>query len=187
MNVKQLTMSFTGTVIRIAILIIAILVIYKAGGKAYDFGYRIFTEAPMESEPGRDVNVTVTQGDSQNDISEMLEEKGLIRDALLFSIQKKLSSYKGDIKPGLYTLNTSMTTDQMLEVMVGKTDTSDDDDEIIYEESEADPLTEINDPMDEGTEVSGVSAEIDAPSDAGEGAEDDAGEDDSVNIEIGGE
>lgn len=117
MKIKQLTFSFIGTVFRIVIIILLILFIYKAGLKAYDFGYRIFAEETMSVEPGRDVEVTITQGKSTMDIGKMLQEKGLIRDAQLFYVQEKLSSYKGKIQPGIYTLNTSMSAEDMLKIM----------------------------------------------------------------------
>ncbi len=117
MKIKQLTFSFIGTVFRIVVVILLILFIYKAGIKAYDFGYRIFAEEPMEAEPGRDVEVTITQGKGAMDIGKMLQEKGLIRDAQLFYVQEKLSSHKGKIQPGIYTLNTSMLAEDMLKIM----------------------------------------------------------------------
>lgn len=117
MKIKQLTFSFIGTVIRIVIIAVAALLIYKAGQKAYDFGYRVFAEEAMSPAPGRDVEVSITQGKSAYDVGKMLEEKGLIRDAQLFMLQEKLSGYKDKMQPGIYTLNTSMTAEDMLKVM----------------------------------------------------------------------
>lgn len=139
MKGKQLTMSFLGTVIRVAVLIIAVLLIYRAGLKAYDFGFRIFTEEPMSAAPGRDVDVMIAQGDGIGAISEMMEEKGLIRDAQLFSIQKRLSQYEGDIQPGTYTLNTSMTAEEMFAVLLKAEDAEGEGEEL-----EAAPLEEAD-------------------------------------------
>lgn len=117
MKIKQLTFSFIGTIFRIVVVILLVFFIYKAGQKAYDFGFRIFAEEPMSVEPGRDVEVTITQGKGVMDIGKMLQEKGLIRDAQLFFVQEKLSSHKGKIQPGIYTLNTSMLAEDMLKIM----------------------------------------------------------------------
>ncbi len=127
MKIKQLTFSFIGTIIRIVIVILLALLIYKAGLKAYDFGFRIFTEEPMSTEPGRDVEVTITQGKGVMDIGKMLQEKGLVRDAQLFFVQEKLSSHKGKIQPGIYTLNTSMSTEDMLKIMSANAPEEDED------------------------------------------------------------
>jgi len=126
-RLKDVTIALAGTIVRVALVILAAIFIMKIAGKAYDFGYRIFAEEPMSAAPGRDINVTVSSGDSQKEIIQMLEDKGIIRDRLLFTVQKKFSLYKSDIEPGTYTLNTSMTTDEILEVLVGKEDDDDDD------------------------------------------------------------
>ncbi len=93
MNIKNLALGFMGFIVRASILAIAILVIFKTGQKAYDFGFRIFTEEAMSPPPGREVAVTIVQGDSTMDVGKMLEEKGLIRDYKLFWVQKKCSVY----------------------------------------------------------------------------------------------
>lgn len=144
-DVKSIAINFIGFIIRGVILVFAVMSIYQAGQKAYDFGFRIFTEEPVSSQPGRDVSITIAQGDSLMDVAQMFEEKGLIRDAYLFYVQKKCSVYDGDIKPGFYTLNTSMTAEDMFAIIAGKegeeddesTDASDGDNA-----SEAAPLTE---------------------------------------------
>ncbi len=49
----------------------------------------------------------------------MLKENGLIKDVSVFVVQEKLSEYSGEIKPGVYVLNTSMTAEEMIAVMSG--------------------------------------------------------------------
>ena len=122
MNIKDLALMFMGFIIRASIIAIAVLVIAKTGKKAYDFGFRIFTEEPVNPPPGRDVAVTIVQGDSTLDVGKMLEEKGLIRDPNLFYVQKKCSVYDNDIQPGFYTLNTSMTAEDMFAIIAGRKD-----------------------------------------------------------------
>ena len=156
-RLKDLTIALAGTVVRVALVILAAICIMKIAGKAYDFGYRIFAEEPMSAPPGRDINVVVTNGDSQTDIIQMLEDKGIIRDHMLFTIQKRLSLYTADIKPGSYNLNTSMNTDEILEVLVGKADDGEEDEAL-----EPTALTEeINPDTDDltGLETAGVLGE----------------------------
>ncbi|MDO4188383.1 MAG: endolytic transglycosylase MltG [Lachnospiraceae bacterium] len=140
-KLKDLTIAFTGTVVRVALLILAVICIGNYAGKAYEFGYRLFTEEPMSAPPGRDITVVVNSSDSQSDIIQMLEDKGLIRDHRLFTVQKKLSIYKDKIEPGSYDLNTSMNSDEILEILVGK-ETEDD------ELSSPDGLTDVTDSED---------------------------------------
>ena len=54
---------------------------------------------------------------SARDIGALLEKKGLVRSADLFAVQLKLSSYSKKIKAGVYTLSTSMTAKDMMQVM----------------------------------------------------------------------
>ncbi|MCR5735665.1 MAG: aminodeoxychorismate lyase [Lachnospiraceae bacterium] len=141
MKARELAVSFIGTVIRVAIIVAAALFIYNLGKQAYDFGYRIFTEEPVDDAPGRDVLVTVSGSDGLRDIAKVLEEKGLCRDWMLFFLQAKMSEYKDDLVPGTYTLNTSMTTDMMLMVMENKElITAEGQEEI--KDSEAEELSE---------------------------------------------
>ena len=52
-----------------------------------------------------------------------MESRGLIRDSKLFLLQELLSENHGKIKEGTYTLNTSMTVSEMLEIMAGEEET----------------------------------------------------------------
>lgn len=142
-KIKDLTIAFAGTVVRVALVILAVICIANYAGKAYNFGYRIFAEEPMSAPPGRDISFSVSSSDSQKEIIQMLEDKGIIRDHLLFTVQKKLSIYKSDIEPGTYDLNTSMTNEEILEVLVGK---ESEDGGL----SEPDELSEVSDELDEG-------------------------------------
>ncbi len=57
------------------------------------------------------------KGHSAEELGQLLEDKGLVRDHNLFYLQLKLSAYSGHIKPGIYTLNTSMTAKDMMVIM----------------------------------------------------------------------
>ena len=176
MDIKQIALSFMSTAVRIVILAVAVLVIYKAGIKAYDFGFRIFTEEPMSAPPGRDVEVTIVQGDSLMEIADMLEEKGLVRDAKLCFIQKKVSVYDADVKPGFYTLNTSMTADEMFEIIAGSKDGDSSG-----EEEEEDVSTMEAAPLSEGDSLG---ADVGEPTDPMPLEEETVDNGDGVNIDI---
>lgn len=117
MSASKIVMKIVRISFSILVVVLVIFVLFKAGNYAYDFGYRVYTEQPMSSGEGKDVIVQVESGMSGSDIGSMLEEKGLIRDSKLFAVQLKLSAYSKKIKPGIYTLNTSMTAKEMMEVM----------------------------------------------------------------------
>ena len=116
-SANKLVFRFVSISFSVLILLVIFIGVFKASAFCYDFGYRIFTEKPMESEPGRDVVVQIDTDDSAFDIGKMLEQKGLVRDSSLYVAQYYLSAYVNDLLPGTYTLNTSMTTKEMLIVM----------------------------------------------------------------------
>lgn len=120
MNTKQIIVAVFGTVIKVAIAVVVIFLVYKGAIMGYDYGYRVFKEEPVAESPGVDVTVDVTIGKTTMQIGELLEAKGLIRDAKLFYVQNLLSHYKDALKPGTYTLNTSMTISEMMEIMSAK-------------------------------------------------------------------
>lgn len=117
MNTKQMIVAVLGMIFRVAVAVLAIVVVYKGAVTAYDYGYRVFQEPPVAEKPGTDISVEITVGKSALQIGEILEDKGLIRDAKLFYVQNLLSHYKDKLRAGTYTLNTSMTMEEMMEVM----------------------------------------------------------------------
>lgn len=117
MNIKEVVVSVVETIVKVVLAVILVMFVYKKAVWAYDYGYRVFAEEPMTTGDGRIISISVEPGDSAKKIGENLEEKGLIRDANLFFIQELLSEYHGLLNPGIYDLNTSMTSDEMMAVM----------------------------------------------------------------------
>lgn len=119
MKARDIVLTVCETILKIAIIAIIVMFIYKGALLAYDYGYRIFEEPPMAGEgmEGREVVVTIPEGMSAKEMGQLLFMKGLIRDEKLFRIQHMLSEYKKDLLPGTFTLSTSMTVDEMLKAM----------------------------------------------------------------------
>lgn len=117
MSLKQVLIAMLNMIFRLAISCVVVVLIYRAAMYSYHFGYMVFADATMEVSPGRDVSVTVETDDDIMDIGEMLERRGLISDAKIFLVQAILLEYKDSLLPGVYTLNTSMTSEEMLEIM----------------------------------------------------------------------
>ena len=117
------------SVVKIVVIILVIMVVYRLGSMAYSYGERIFGEPPMESAPGTDIVITVGSEDSVRDIADKLKAAGLIRDAGLFVLQERLAGYKEGVKAGTYTLNTSMTPEELIQTMAASSDEGDADDD----------------------------------------------------------
>lgn len=128
MELKQMAGAVLGTVIRLTVAIAVIYFIYNVGIESYNFGYRVFADVAVEISPGRDKDVTIVAGKSVMEIGEILEEAGLIKDAKIFWVQEILSDHHGEMKPGIYTLNTSMTGTEMIAAMSGSDDNEEEED-----------------------------------------------------------
>ena len=117
MKAWNIVSAVVGAIIREAVSIAVVYLLYRGAVICYDYGYRIFTEPAISSGEGRTVTVAVTEEMSASDIGTLLENKGLIRDKYLFVLQYYLSEYRKDVKPGVFELSTSMTAEDMMKVM----------------------------------------------------------------------
>ena len=124
MKLNKVIFKFVSLSFSILVMLLVVVGLVELGSFCYDFGYRVFTEAPVDEEPGRDVVVQITSDMSESEIGDMLEDEGLVRDGKLFYAQLKLSAYSGELLPGIYTLNTSMTSKDMIVVMATATEES---------------------------------------------------------------
>ncbi|MDD6057607.1 MAG: aminodeoxychorismate lyase [Clostridiales bacterium] len=120
MNLNKVVFKFVSISSSILVALLVIVGLVRIGSYCYEFGYRVFTEQPVDAAPGRDVVVQVTGTMSEREISTMLADEGLVDDGLLFFAQLKLSAYSGDLRPGIYTLNTSMTAHEMMALMASE-------------------------------------------------------------------
>ncbi len=117
MSIKEVIGSVFELIVKVVALVFAVTYIIKAATASYEYGYRVFTEEPVSEGEGRTISVSVEEPVSAKDVGQMLEERGLIRDANLFVIQELLSENHDKIQPGIYDLSTAMTAEEMLEVM----------------------------------------------------------------------
>ncbi len=116
MKGRDIIFTVLETTVKLALIVIVAAVIYRGANWAFDYGYRIFDEPPM-SEVGRDVTVEIPEGMNAEQMGELFYQKGLIREVNLFRLQYLFSEFKDELKPGTYTLSTSMTAEEMFEVM----------------------------------------------------------------------
>ncbi len=155
MDSREIVESVFSVAFKIVLVVVAAMFIYKYAVIAYDYGYRIFSEQPMTSGEGRKVEVPITEDMDVKEIGQVLENKGLIRDANLFRMQERLSENHGKIQPGLYELSTSMTAEEMITVMSeGALDEEESAEEVRTADSPVanDVMAEpMNEPVDEGT------------------------------------
>lgn len=118
MKVKNVISAVLGAIFRVVVTILVIYVIYQGAMICYDYGYRVFTEPAVSAGEGRTVTIAVTEDMTPAELAKILESRGLVRDAKLFTLQYYLSEYKEDVGPGVFDLSTSMTAEEIMAAMV---------------------------------------------------------------------
>ena len=108
----KVTGLLSGVAGRVIVIALLLLLTFEGLRFCFDFGHDIFYQQPVEAEPGTDHTVTLEDGMSMSAVADQLEEEGLIRNKTAFVIQGEL--YQTNLYPGEYTLNTSMTTKEIL-------------------------------------------------------------------------
>ena len=126
MDVKQLLGAIGAMLAKIVLSAAVIIIIFKLAIGAYDFGFNLFADIPVDEGDGRTVNVVISESQDVMDVGKMLEEKGLIRDAKMFYIQEKLSDYKDQMVAGSYELNTAMSIEDMLALICNSEETTEE-------------------------------------------------------------
>ena len=118
MDAGRVLMKFFSVCLSVIVFVVFAFLLYRMGEYSFDFGYRVFTEKAMTTEENaKDKVVRITSDMGAKEIGDLLESKELIRDSNLFVVQLMLSAYKDDMKPGTYTLSTSMTAKEMMQVI----------------------------------------------------------------------
>lgn len=118
----------TGAVIGISgkLILYALVILLLAEGitRGYAFGHSLFYESSVDPAPGRDVVITVSENQKDSDTIHELKKDGLIDNELAMRVQMKFYDY--EIHPGTYTLNTSMSSKKMLQILNEKTEEGED-------------------------------------------------------------
>ena len=108
---KRRVASFFGRLI----MYIMILGLMAGIPFAYNFGHSVFYASSVDSPPGNNVQVNITDGMNFDELADILYDKGVIENKFSFKIQAKFFEIR--MHAGDYTFNTSQTTRQMLEMI----------------------------------------------------------------------
>lgn len=111
----KLTNLLLKLLLNIAFYLFVIFVIMEASKIAYSFTYQIFGQETMEQAPGRDIEIQIKKGESSLNVASKLEVNRIIKNKYSFYVKAKIMNYV--IMPGTYTLNTSMTYDEIFSVI----------------------------------------------------------------------
>lgn len=95
--------------------VIVVLLVSNLSSTAYDFCYEIYGTVTVDKAPGRDVTVVIEDGESTMNVAKKLELNKIIVNDTTFYLRTKLS--EKTIFPGTYILNTSMSYEEILDVI----------------------------------------------------------------------
>lgn len=114
-----LALNFTSFMLQMFVTvlfyIIVVLVVSNLSSAAYDFCYEIYGTVTVDKAPGRDVTIQIEDGESTMNVAKKLELNRVIVNDMTFYIRTKLS--EKTIFPGTYILNTSMSYEEILDVI----------------------------------------------------------------------
>lgn len=115
----QLVVKISAGILKILLniffYIVVVVLIVKASGFTYNFAYQIFGQETAAPAPGHDVSIQVKKGESTMNVATKLENNKVIKSKYSFYVRAKLTSQS--IMPGTYTLNTSMTYDEIFDII----------------------------------------------------------------------
>ncbi len=114
-STSENTLKILSFIIRLMLnIIFYIAIIYliaRISQITYNFTYQIFGQVTSEEAPGTDVVIQIKKGESTMNIASKLERNKVIVNKYSFYVKAKLKKYV--IMPGTYTVNTSMTYDEI--------------------------------------------------------------------------
>ncbi len=114
-SVRSISDFIIGLAWRVLLAAVIVFLLLQGVTRAYSYGHGLLYEHAMEAEPGTDISFVISTGDTRKEIAENLEEAGLIDNRQAFLLQSRL--YKADFEPGEYSLNTSMTAEEIIKYL----------------------------------------------------------------------
>jgi UPF0755 protein len=133
--------------------ILVVLLIINISKYAYNFTYQLYGPVALEEAPGREIIFQIKKGESKMDIATKLEINRAIKNKYSFYLKTKLQEYI--IIPGTYIINSSMTYNEILEVVTDYSKSLVKDEEENTSDTEgvtSDSNAEIGEKTGDGTE-----------------------------------
>ena len=125
METNHIVSAIFGTVLKIVFAMVIVAFVFRGAMAGYEFGYRVFKQQPMALGEGRTVTVKVSEDMTPKQMGELFKKNGLVNDTTLFLAQYYMSEFRENVRPGTYELSTSMTVEEMMEIMATHTEEED--------------------------------------------------------------
>lgn len=106
----------SGVAIRVIAVTLAVFLCYAAAHLCFNMGFGIFCAETAEAAPGTDIEVTIDDKETIDELAKVLCDDGVITNELAFRVQARL--YKLNLYPGTYKLNTSMSVKENIKLLM---------------------------------------------------------------------
>ena len=117
MNTRKAAMQAGSICLKVAIFVVIVLGIVYLGQTTYRYTHAVFSDEAYETAPGKNATVKIPADISAKDLADILEENGLIEDAVIFRYQMKMADFGDTVKAGEYELNSSMSPSEMMKIL----------------------------------------------------------------------
>ena len=117
MNTRKAVLHVGSICLRVAVFIAIVLGLIYLGQTTYNYTRAVFSDEAFEEAPGKTVKVTISEPVSGKALAKVLEENGLIEDALVFQLQMKMAGFGEKVEADTYELNTSMSPSELFKIL----------------------------------------------------------------------
>lgn len=118
-RLKNTSVGMMKVSIKIFIYTMLVITMVFFATTGYDFGKAVFSDEGSQKAPGTDVSVTIEKGFGRMDVAELLYNKGIVENKMVFYVQTLLYCEKeSDLIAGVYVINTSMSGEEIVELLI---------------------------------------------------------------------
>ena len=119
MDTRKAVLQVGTICFRVILFVALVLGLVYLGQTTYKYTRAVFSDEAFEEAPGKTVKVTISESVSGKQLAKVLEENGLIENALIFQLQMKMADFGDQVEADTYELNTSMPPSELFEILSG--------------------------------------------------------------------
>lgn len=119
MDTRKAVLQVGTICFRVILFVVLVLGLVYLGQTTYKYTRAVFSDEAFEEAPGKTVKVTISESVSGKQLAKVLEENGLIENALVFQLQMKMADFGDRVEADTYELNTSMPPSELFEILSG--------------------------------------------------------------------
>ena len=119
MDTRKAVLQVGTICFRVILFVALVFGLVYLGQTTYKYTRAVFSDEAFEEAPGKTVKVTISESVSGKQLAKVLEENGLIENALVFQLQMKMADFGDWVEADTYELNTSMPPSELFEILSG--------------------------------------------------------------------